>query len=225
MCIRDRVTCESWSNVTVNESMADYGEYLWNEHRYGKEYADWKNRQASDKYMNESKRGKNVDLVRYHYDDREEVFDTHTYEKGGRILHMLRNMIGDDAFFKSLQLYLTKYKFGNTEVSQLRKAFEDVTGRDLSIFFNQWYFGNGHPIINYDCSYTKDSVYIKVSQKHNTDTWLTYELPFAIDIHYGKTVETHKVVLKKKSQTFAFKANGKPDLIDGDAERILLCER
>ena len=221
----DLVTCESWSNVTVNESMADYGEYLWNEHRYGKEYADWKNRQASDKYMNESKRGKNVDLVRYHYDDREEVFDTHTYEKGGRILHMLRNMIGDDAFFKSLQLYLTKYKFGNAEVSQLRKAFEDVTGRDLSIFFNQWYFGNGHPIVNFNYSYTTDSIYVKVSQKHNTDTWLTYELPFTIDIHYGKTVETHKVVLKKKSQTFAFKANGKPDLIDGDGERILLCER
>ena len=221
----DLVTCESWSNITVNESFADYGEYLWNEHRYGKEYADWKNRMAFDKYMNESKRGKNVDLVRYHYEDREEVFDTHTYEKGGRILHMLRYMIGDDAFFKSLQLYLTKYKFDNAEVSQLRKAFEDVTGRDLNVFFNQWYFNNGHPVVNFDYSYSKDSVYVKVSQKHNTDTWLTYELPFIIDIHYGKTIETHKVVLKKKSQTYAFKANGKPDLIDGDGERILLCER
>jgi aminopeptidase N len=221
----DLVTCESWSNITVNESFADYGEYLWNEYKYGKEYGDWKNHQAFEKYMNESKRGKNVDLVRYHYEDREEVFDTHTYEKGGRILHMLRYMVGDDAFFKSLQLYLNRYKFDNAEVSQLRKAFEEVTGRDLNVFFNQWYFNNGHPVINFDYSYTADSVYVKVSQKHNTDTYLTYELPFAIDIHYGKNVERHQVTLKKNKQTFAFKAIGVPDLIDGDAERILLCEK
>ncbi len=221
----DLVTCESWSNITVNESMADYGEYLWNEHRYGKEYADWKNRQAFDKYMSESKRGKNVDVVRYHYEDRESVFDTHTYEKGGRILHMLRYAIGDDAFFKSLQLYLERYKFGNTEVSQLRKAFEDVTGRDLNVFFNQWYFNNGHPVLNFDYSYTADSVYVKVAQKHNTDTWLTYELPFTIAIHYGDSVEMHPVIFNKVKQTFVYKAHGTPDLIDADADRVLLCEK
>ena len=221
----DLVTCRSWSNVTVNESMADYSEYIWNDHRYGRDYADWKNRQAFEKYMSESKRGKNVDLVRYKYDDREEVFDTHTYEKGGRILHMLRNMIGDDAFFKSLQLYLKTYQFKSTEVSQLREAFEEVSGRDLNWFFNQWYFNNGHPVLNFEYSYKHDSAFVKVTQKHNTDTYLTYELPFAIDIHYGDKVETHKVVLKKKTQTFAFKTDSKPDLIDADADRILLCEK
>ena len=221
----DLVTCESWSNVSLNESFADYGEYLWNEHRYGKEYADWKNRQAFDKYMNESRRGKNVDLVRYRYDDREEVFDTHTYEKGGRILHMLRYVVGDDAFFKSLQLYLKTYSFKAAEIPQLRIAFEEVTGRDMNWFFNQWYFNNGQPVVNFEYSYTADSVYVKASQKHNTDVYLTYELPMTIDIHYGKNVESHKVVFRKKNQTFAFKANGKPDLIDADGTRILLCER
>lgn len=221
----DLATCKSWSNVTVNESFADYGEYLWNDYKYGREYADWKNRQAFEKYMGESKRGKNVDLVRYKYDDREEVFDIHTYEKGGRILHMLRNEIGDSAFFKSLQLYLKSNMYKATEVAQLRMAFEEVTGRDLNWFFNQWYFNNGHPLLTFEYSYANDSVYVKASQKHNTDTKLTYELPFKIDIHYGKNVETHKVVLKKKAQTFAFKASGKPDLIDADADRVLLCEK
>jgi aminopeptidase N len=221
----DLVTCRSWSNVTVNESMADYGEYLWNDHKYGREYADWKNRQAFEKYMGESKRGKNVDLVRYKYEDREEVFDIHTYEKGGRILHMLRNIIGDDAFFKSLQLYLHTYQFKNTEVSQLREAFEQVTGRDLNWFFNQWYFNNGHPVINYEYSYKNDSVCVKVSQKHNTDTWLTYQLPMTIALHYGAVIDTHKVVVERKSQTFVFKSKVKPDLIDADAERVLLCEK
>jgi aminopeptidase N len=221
----DLATCESWSNITLNESFADYGEYLWNEHRYGKEYADWKNRQAFEKYMSESKRGKNVDLVRYRYEDREEVFDIHTYEKGGRILHMLRYAVGDDAFFKSLQLYLKTYAFKATEVAELRLAFEEVTGQDMNWFFNQWYFNNGHPVLDFEYSNSADSVYVKVSQKHNTDTYLTYQLPFTIDIHYGNNIESHKVVLKRKKQTFAFRANGRPDLTDADGERILLCEK
>ena len=221
----DLVTSETWSNITLNESFADYSEYLWNEHRYGKDFADWKNRLAFEKYMGETRRGKNVNLVRYHYDDREEVFDAHSYEKGGRILHMLRNMIGDEAFFKSLQLYLKTNQYKAAEVAQLRLAFEEVTGRDLSWFFNQWYFNNGHPVLSFEYSYANDSAYVKVSQKHSTDTHLTYELPFKINLYYGTKAITHNVVLTKKKQTFAFKVDSKPDLIDADADRILLCEK
>jgi aminopeptidase N len=221
----DYATCESWANITLNESFADYSEYLWNEHRYGKEYADWIGHQAFEKYMGESKRGKNVPLVRFHYDDREAVFDSHTYEKGGRILHMLRYAVGDDAFYKSLQLYLKTYAFKATEVPELRLCFEAVTGRDMNWFFNQWYYSDGHPVLDFSYSYTADSIYVRVTQKHNTETPLTYELPFRIDVHYGKTIDSNNVVLTKKVQTFAFKAKGKPDLIDADAERILLCEK
>jgi aminopeptidase N len=222
----DLVTAKAWSNTTLHESFADYSEYLWNEHRYGREYADWKNYQAFAKYMAETRRGKNFNLVRFHYDDREEVFDTHTYEKGGRILHMLRYAVGDDAFFKSLQLYLKRYQYKATEVPALRMCFEEVTGRDMNWFFNQWYYNTGYPILDFKYSYAHDSVFVKVSQKHSTDDPLTYELPFRIDMHYGDIIVSNDVVLDKKKQTFAFKSLGKrPDLIDADGERILLCEK
>lgn len=221
----DYVTAESWSNITVNETMADYSEYLWNAHRYGREYADWKFSQARQKYLRETKQGKNVDLVRFYYDDREDMFDAHSYEKGGQIQQMLRNVVGDSAYFKSLNLYLQSNRFRSAEAHQLRLAFEEVTGRDMNWFWNQWYFNNGHPLLTFDYSYANDSVYVKVSQKHSTDKPLTYELPFRIDIHYGNIITSNKVVLKKRKQTFAFKALGKPDLIDADAERVLLCEK
>ncbi|MFX7739907.1 M1 family aminopeptidase, partial [Acinetobacter baumannii] len=79
------------------------------------------------------------DLVRFYYADKEDMFDLVSYQKGGRLLHMLRTYVGDDAFFKSLNKYLTDNKFGNGSAHKLRLAFEAITGKDLNWYFNQWY--------------------------------------------------------------------------------------
>src|SRR5205085_1197425 len=96
----DLVTAESWSNLTVNESFADYSETLWFEYKYGKEKADHHNYYQLQLYLNS--RSENKHLVRFYYRDKEDMFDRVSYEKGGRILNMLRHYIGDDAFYKSL---------------------------------------------------------------------------------------------------------------------------
>lgn len=218
----DLITCESWSNIPLNESFATYGEYLWNEYKYGKEYADYKQWENYEKFMEESET-KNVDLIRFHYNNREDMFDRHSYEKGGILLHYLRNIIGDDAFFQSLELYLKTNQFKSAEIHNLRLAFEQVTGKDLNVFFNQWFFNSGYPKLKIDYGYTNDSVYVSIEQTQNTGKGLIYTLPMRIDVWYGANAESHDVVLKKKSQQFVFKANGKPDLIDADALRIVLC--
>ena len=220
----DLVTTESWSNIPLNESFATYGEYLWNEYKYGKEYANYKLYDNYEKYMDEAK-DKNVDLIRFYYNDKEDMFDRHSYEKGGLLLHYLRNIVGDEAFFKSLELYLKTNQFKSVEINNLRFAFEEVTGKDLNWFFNQWFLNSGHPVLDIHYGYDADSVYITIDQKHNTEKPLTYQLPMRIDVWYGKVVSSYNVVLKKKSQMFSFKAYGKPDLIDADAERVVLCEK
>ena len=220
----DLVTTESWSNTPLNESFATYGEYLWNEYKYGSEFADVKLHENYDKYMVEAT-GKNVDLIRFYYEDREDMFDRHSYEKGGLLLHYLRHIVGDDAFFKSLELYLKTNQFKPVEIHQLRLAFEEITGRDLNYFFNEWFLSSGHPVLDISYSYDADSVYVSIEQKSNIDKDITYQLPFKVDVWYGKTEDIFEATLKKKSQVFAFKANGKPDLIDFDAERAVLCEK
>lgn len=218
------VTCESWSNLPLNESFATYGEYLWNAHKHGTFYADWKHERRIQGYFRESQR-KNVDLIRFHYHDKEDMFDRHSYAKGGAILHMLRAYVGDSAFFKSLQLYLKTNAFKAVEIHDLRKAFEEVTGRDMNRFFNQWFLNNGHPVLNIKYSYDTDSVYVDFTQKQSTDRGVVYELPMKINVYYGNIVMTYPVVLNKKQQRFSFKALGIPNLIDADAERILLCTK
>ncbi|MDW8274269.1 MAG: M1 family metallopeptidase, partial [Chitinophagales bacterium] len=88
----DLVTCESWSNLPLNESFATYGEYLWAEHKYGKMEADKMLYQNLKSYFDEAQT-KNETLIRFFYNDKEEMFDRHSYEKGGHVLHMLRKLV------------------------------------------------------------------------------------------------------------------------------------
>ncbi len=220
----DLVTTESWSNTPLNESFATYGEYLWNEYKYGREFADYKLRDDYRQYMAEAK-SKNVDLIRYHYDDKEDMFDSHSYAKGGQVLHYLRKVVGDEAFFKSLELYLKTNQFKAVEIQNLRLAFEEVTGTDLNWFFNEWFLNSGHPVLDIHYSYDRDSIFVTVEQKHNTDKELTYQLPFKLGVWHGKEFANYDFTLKRKSQTFAIASATKPDLVDFDPERAILCER
>ncbi len=219
----DYVTCESWSNITVNESFADFSETIWNEHKYGKDAGDEVNYRGIRSYLsNPENYTKN--LVRFYYADKEDVFDQVSYPKGGRILNMLRNYVGDSAFFKSLHLYLTTNKFKNGEAHQLRLAFEEVTGQDLNWYWNQWYFGNAHPKLNITYSYNENEKLAKVFVQQTQENKL-FKLPVYIDVYNGSVKVRHKVWVENAADTFEFKVASKPDLINFDGDKILLCEK
>jgi len=218
----DLVTCESWSNLTLNESFANYSEYLWREYRYGKDDADAKNFKDMQDYLLSGSDDKN--LVRFYYRDKEDVFDAVSYNKGGRILHMLRNYVGDSAFFTALNEYLNRYKFKPAEAQQLRLVFEDVTGQDLNWFWNQWYYGSGQPIldINYDYANGKERIIVNQVQSSGK----IFKLPTSIDVYTsGANKKRYKVWLQNPSDTFYFSSAQKPSLVNIDADKVLLCEK
>ncbi|MFA5328967.1 MAG: M1 family aminopeptidase [Prolixibacteraceae bacterium] len=216
------VTSESWSNVTLNESFANFGEVLWMEYKHGKDAGDAINNTEMHSYLRYG--NADNDLVRFHYSVPENMFDAVSYNKGGRILNMLRNFVGDSAFFKSLKLYLTTRKFQSAEAHDLRLAFEEVTGQDLNWFWNQWYFSNGHPII--DISYEYDSadktakVYLK-----QTQTGKIFKFPIKVDIYQGSEKKRYNVWVDQKVDTLTFPSNLNPSLVNVDADKILLCKK
>ncbi|MEO7444913.1 MAG: M1 family metallopeptidase [Ferruginibacter sp.] len=218
----DLVTAESWSNITVNESFADYSEYLWYEYKYGKDKADEHHIDAMDGYL--GSKSENKDLVRYHYKDKEDVFDAVSYNKGGRILHMLRNYVGDDAFFKSLNNYLTTNKFKTGEADQLRLAFEEVTGKDLNWFWNQWYYGSGHPKLKLDYNYDAPNKVAMLTVQQTQDGNKTFTLPVKVDVYANGVAKRYNIWLQNRTDTFYFASASKPDLIDVDAEKVLLAD-
>lgn len=219
----DLVTAESWSNITVNESFANYSEVLWNEYKHGKDAGDEHNYKDMLGYLTSGGASKN--LVRFYYRDKEDVFDAVSYNKGGRILNMLRNYVGDDAFFKSLNLYLNTNKFKSAEAQNLRLAFEEVTGKDLNWFWNQWYYGSGHPQLDIAYSYDKAANKATVIVKQTQDTNKVFKLPAAIDIYSAGKKTRYNVWVENKADTFSYAVSSKPDLINFDGDKVLLAEK
>ncbi len=220
----DLVTTESWSNLTLNESFANFSETLWAEYKHGKDAGAATNFHDIEKYLANPK-NPSKNLVRFYYADREDMFDMVTYSKGGRILNMLKNYVGDSAFFKALNLYLNNFKFKNAEAQNLRMMFEQVTGQDLNWYWNQWYYGSGHPIFDISYSYddTKKMALAVIRQTQNTGK--IFRIPLAIDVYEGGKKTRHPVWLSHESDSFYFSYNKRPDLINVDGDKIILCQK
>ena len=163
-------------------------------------------------------------MVRFHYADKEDVFDAVSYPKGGRILNMLRHYVGNDAFYASLNKYLTDNKFKNGEAQQLRLAFEAVTGQDLNWYWNEWYYGTGHPILDISYVYDDDAHTAKVIVQQK-QTQQVFKMPVNIDIYNGATKTRHQVWIQNPVDTFTFNYTTRPDLINFDGDKILLCQK
>ena len=222
----DLVTAESWANLPLNESFATYAEYLWDEFKNGRDQADFKGFQDMSIYIgNKSK--DNVDVIRFDYADREHMFDEISYQKGGRIIHMLRKTVGDAAFFKALNLYLTRNAYKSAEIHDLRLVFEEVTGTDMNWFFNQWFLSSGHPVLDIQNAFDPERKEVSVTIRQNQDLSKTplYRIPLAIDIYFNGKVERKEIVLDKQKQSFIFPVAALPDLVNVDAEKYILAEK
>ncbi|MEM0993903.1 MAG: M1 family metallopeptidase, partial [Bacteroidota bacterium] len=221
----DYVTCESWANLTMNEGFANYSEYLWLEKKHGRDEADYHWLQELRGYLAQ---GSIHPLIYYGYNDKEDMFDQHSYNKGGLVLHMLRNYVGDEAFFAALNLYLTRNAYTAVEADELRLAFEDITGEDWIWFFDQWYHNQGHPQLNINYEYDeigKKAIVMLEQTQDASEMPGVFQMPVTIDIYTGSGKPMRKTVfVNERVQNFEFEVDAKPALINFNADRTLLAE-
>ena len=221
----DLVTCESWANLPLNESFANYSQYLWDEYRYGMDEADYQAEMEADGYFQSASYQGYHDLIWFDHFDKEDMFDGHSYNKGGRILHMLRSYLGDEAFFKGLNNYLTANKYKAAEFHHLRLAFEEVSGEDLNWFFNQWFLGKGHLILFTDYEVTDDqTILFKVKQRQNIEDFPIYKIPTQVLIWSGDEVVVHDIVIDELEQEFELSYSGEIKNIQIDPKQDLLAK-
>jgi aminopeptidase N len=217
----DYVTAESWSNLTVNESFADYSQTLWAENSKGKDAGAYENFVGLRSYLS-SPSDAEKNLVRFYYKEREDVFDLVSYQKGGRVLNMLRHYVGDEAFFTSLNKYLTDNKFSNGSAVKLKLAFEAVTGKDLNWFFNQWYFSNGHPYVRISQQYLADKKQVLVIVQQTQTQNKVFEIPIGVDVYNAEGKKHYEVWSKNRTDSFYFPSASSPKNINVDNDKVLL---
>ncbi|MBC7446635.1 MAG: HEAT repeat domain-containing protein [Hymenobacteraceae bacterium] len=221
----DLVTAESWSNLPLNESFANYSELLWSEHRFGADGAGYIQQRELNQYLSEAE-DKQVPLIRFRYNQREEMFDSHSYAKGGRVLHMLRHQVGDDAFFAALKLYLTRNRFKSAEISDLRLAFEEVTGEDLHWFFDQWMLRPGHAELTVSHEWANDTLTVEVEQHQDSLYSPVYRLPVNIAAWVNGEKKVFPVTVAHGTETFRLPLPAAPELVifDDDAQVLGVIE-
>jgi len=220
----DLVTCESWANLPLNESFANYAQYLWDEHRHGKEQADYGNEVELNEFFSALENGENHDLVWYNYPKNDDMFDKHSYNKGGRVLHMLRAYLGDEAFFEGLKLYLQTNQFKAAELDHLRLAFEEVSGQDLHWFFNQWFLNAGIPNLKLEYYYSaaNKELVLTVTQQQDFQTTPLYRLPLEVAVYDEMGEHIHKIEIDEIENKFVFPVAGKLKTMVFDNQQVLL---
>ncbi|PYO99658.1 MAG: hypothetical protein DMD60_01175 [Gemmatimonadetes bacterium] len=135
----DLVTCKDWANLWLNEGFATYFETLWEEHQYGADeaaYSLWQNRNS---WMN-NQRLYPVPMVNRNFKDATE-YAGNIYGKGGWVLHMLRQQLGDAEFYRAMKHYLETNRGQNVVTADLVKAIEQATATNVDQFFDQWVNG------------------------------------------------------------------------------------
>ncbi|HEY8915136.1 MAG TPA: M1 family metallopeptidase [Chitinophaga sp.] len=219
----DYVTAKNWANLCMNESFADLGELLWLEYKYGADAAGEHWHQGLKGYLDDTANAAKP-LVNYAIEHPREIFNGVTYQKGGRILYMLRNYLGNDVFNKGLHLYLVQNAYKNAEAAQLRLAMEEASGIDLQWFFDQWFYGAGHPVLDiryeWDAASRTATVFIEQLQPGHT-----FRLPLAVDIYAADGKQREQLWLYNRKDTFHFKANQEPLLVNVDADKVLVSQK
>jgi len=222
----DLVTCESWANLTLQEGFANYSEHLWQEYKYGIDAAGYQRRNELQGYLQSILQSGLHPLIHYGYGDKEEMFDGHSYNKGGLVLHMLRHQLGDDAFYAGLNKYLTDHKHTAVEVDELRMAFEDVSGLDLHWFFDQWYLASGHPLVDlaYEYNDATNTLTVIVDQTQNAETAKAiFQLPVTLAVFDERGKETQfDLFINQRSQIIELPYNSTPALMVFDRDDHML---
>jgi aminopeptidase N len=225
----DLVTCRDWGEGWLNEGFATYSEYIWREHHEGRDAADLELEEWAESYFGEDAGRYRRTIATKLYDEPVDIFDHHLYEKGGRVLHMLRDLLGDDAFFKALGHYLDKHRHGVVETRDLARAVEDSTGKVVDWFFSQWVIdGAGHPELDVDIRWDADTrtatVTVEQKQKVEGKTPL-FRLPTRVRFRVGSADVDVPIEIAEPRQIFHIRLDDEPTQAIFDPGRILLAHR
>ena len=210
----DLVTCKDWGDIWLNEGFATFLEAVWTEAHYGKDQADYERWNNAREWL-ESNSLWNKPIVRHDFDDSSE-FDGNAYNKAGWVLYMLREQIGEDAFYRGLKYYLDVNRGKSVVTADLAKAIEESAHVNVDQFFSQWLYGAGAP--KFDLSYTYDGakhqVMLTVTQIQKVEGRVgLFRVPVEVEITTGSGPKLYNFTVSKDKQTFPLSAESAPLMV------------
>jgi aminopeptidase N len=217
------VTCRTWENIWLNEGFASYAEALYTEAKEGSDARNGILELFAGRYFSED------DDIRYPIYAPPEgyIFGIAIYLKGAWVLHMLRNLLGDEIFFRTLRRYAEVYGYTTAGTEQLQSVFESETGMELEWFFNQWVYEAGYPVyrIKTDVhdSVDPDMYDMEISlEQIQSDAPEVFQGPIEILIMHEKGDTLVTFWNDQRRQDFLVSVHGRPDTVVFDPDGKIL---
>lgn len=223
----DLITLRSWGHAWMNESFGTYSDYLYHRHDRGDDEGAVNLQNKLAAYLREAHTRYIRPIVTDRYDRPGDMFDSHSYPKGALVLHMLRSILGDEAFFKTLSRFLHRYAFDAVDTADFVRSVKTVTGQNLDWFFDQWLFKPGHPVfdIRSEWDAAKGAVRLRVAQVQDFAKGVpVFRVPVSVKIVTAGGATTRRVWIREREETFEFPAEAKPLLVRFDAANELIKE-
>ncbi|MFN8588805.1 MAG: M1 family aminopeptidase [Candidatus Eisenbacteria bacterium] len=212
----DMITCRDFGHIWLNEGFATYGEALWAEATGGT--AAYKADIAANAFY-----GPGAIFVADAANETR-VFDSNlSYNKGSWVLHMLRHVLGDSTFFRSMRRYRTNMAYRSATTEDFRAACEAESGRDLQAFFQQWIYGEYFP--RYALSWTSASAaggYDVTVTLRQTQAWQLFTMPVDLTVSWTGGEQTFVVPDSLASQTFVLHVPQPPVNVQVDRDGWIL---
>ncbi len=210
----DLVTCKDWGDLWLNEGFATFMATLWEEHQYGADNAAYARWRAQAAWVRQ-RRLFDVPIVTHDFHDSLQ-YAGNIYGKAGLVLQMLREQLGDDAFFHALQHYLEVNRLRNVVTADLIKAIEDSTHIDVDRFFDEWIYGGGAPRFAVSTTYDAGAKQIRMQVKQTQEVRGhvgVFEMPVQVAVTTASGTRTYPITVAKADETFTFSADSEPLLV------------
>jgi aminopeptidase N len=223
----DAVTPADWPHLWLSEGFATYFGIQYFEDADGRERFRGMLDESANGYLQSDVQDLAiVDTLRIPDDNLFSLLNENSYQKGGQVLHMLRGLVGDDAFFQAVRRYFESQSDGSARTSDLQSAFEDVAGRDLSWFFEQWVYSPGHPVfrVSYEFDAAAGRATIVLEQTQSAD-WPTFRLPLELEITTARGSVRHRVEVTGRRTETSVQLDAAPVTVALDPDGWVLEER
>ncbi|MCA9751884.1 MAG: T9SS type A sorting domain-containing protein [Gemmatimonadetes bacterium] len=209
----DNVTCADFHHIWLNEGFATWGEAYWKEQSAGVgTYRD---------YMDGAAYFGPGTIYAEDLTDFNAIFDSNlSYNKASWVVHMLRGVLGDTDFFAGLAHYRALYGGSVATTEQFRDAMEDISGRDLDAFFQQWIYGEYFPVYGSSWVATPGGIDLTIDQLQ-TNTGL-FTMPIQVRVTSDAGTFDYTVEDELASQTFAISVPGTVEDVQIDPDKWIL---
>lgn len=209
-----------WEHIWLSEGFATYLTNLYILEHDGKEAFKAQMQKDREKVLGFYKRYK-APIVDTLVPDLNMLLNPNSYQKGAWVLHMLRQEVGDSTFWEGLRVYYEWNKLGNATTKDFKEAMERVSGKDLTSFFQQWLYAQGHPMLKITWKLKRDgTVEVELVQQQEE----LFEMEVAVVLK-GSELENGKLVtLEKRKTTVSIEAPGEHFEVNIDPEVNLMFE-